>query len=152
MARIRIAIIEIINKAVSTVTKTESKDESIVEVLPDYSELWEVKKYKEDDFWFLKVEGAEEAAESIEHYQPISERKSEVCIVEVPSITIVIETGFGYYTYPQLVIETRMNAEIRDWSSDVSIFFVISNVAVTKNEQSKLIIVLVPLSFSIGET
>lgn len=95
------------------------KNESIVEELTDYSELWEVKKYKEDDFWFLKVEGAEEAAETIEHYQPIAERKSELCIVEVPSITIVIETGFGYYTYPQLVIETKINAEIRDWSSDV---------------------------------
>lgn len=54
-----------------------------------------------------------------EYYQPISERKPEVCIVEVPSIVIVIETGFGYYTYPMLVIETKMNAEIRDWSSDV---------------------------------
>lgn len=50
---------------------------------------------------------------------PISERKPEICIVEVPSIVIVIETGLGYYTYPMLVIETKMNAEIRDWSSQV---------------------------------
>lgn len=56
-----------------------------------------------------------------EAYEPISERKPEVCIVEVPSIVIVIETGFGYYTYPMLVIETKMNAEIRDWSSEISI-------------------------------
>lgn len=57
----------------------------------------------------------------IEEYspKPISQRKPEVCIVEVPSIVIVIETGFGYYTYPMLVIETKMNAEIRDWSSQV---------------------------------
>lgn len=67
----------------------------------------------------------EEAEDTLtaEYHQPISERKPEVCIVEVPSIVIVIETGFGYYTYPMLVIETKMNAEIRDWSSDVCAFF-----------------------------
>lgn len=127
----------------STVTKTEVKDEkSVVVDLPDYSNLWEVKKYEENDFWFMKVgeyfyfffksywnlllciyfHPAEEAQEVLatEYYQPISERKPELCIVEVPSIVIVIETGFGYYTYPMLVIETRLNAEIRDWSSDVT--------------------------------
>lgn len=58
----------------------------------------------------------------IEAYQaPIVEHKPEVCIVEVPSIVIVIETGLGYYTYPLLVVETKMNAEIRDWSSELSI-------------------------------
>lgn len=66
----------------------------------------------------------EEAEDTLmaEYYQPISERKPEVCIVEVPSIVIVIETGFGYYAYPMLVIETKMNAEIRDWSSNVCAF------------------------------
>lgn len=58
----------------------------------------------------------------IESYQaPQNEHKPEVCIVEIPSIVIVIETGLGYYTYPLLVVETKMNAEIRDWSSDLSI-------------------------------
>lgn len=102
----------------STVTKTEAKHENTTEELPDYSELWEIKQYKEDDFWFMKIEEAEDVL-ATECYQPISERKPELCIIEVPSIVIVIETGFGYYTYPQLVIETKLNAEIRDWSSEV---------------------------------
>lgn len=113
------AIIEIISKATSTVTTTEVKNENVVEELTDYSDLWEIKKFKEDDFWFMKVDEAEDIL-AVEYIQPIAVRKSEVCIVEVPSIVIVIETGFGYYTYPMLVIETKMNAEIRDWSSDVS--------------------------------
>lgn len=104
----------------STVTTTEAKDESIVEAIPDYSDLWEVKKYQEDDFWFMKVEEAEDILATEYIPAPIAERKPELCIVEMPSIVIVIETGFGYYTYPMLVIETKMNAEIRDWSSDVS--------------------------------
>lgn len=49
------AIIEIINKAMSTVTTTDDKNESIVEDMPDYSNLWEVQEFKEDDFWFMKV-------------------------------------------------------------------------------------------------
>lgn len=39
----------------TTLTATENKNQSIVEELPDYSDLWQVKKYKETDFWFLKV-------------------------------------------------------------------------------------------------
>lgn len=40
----------------STVTTTEAvKEKSIVEELPDYADLWEIKKYKEDDLWFMKV-------------------------------------------------------------------------------------------------
>lgn len=68
------------------------------------------------------VDILEEAEDTLtaEYYHPIAARKAEVCIVEVPSIVIVIETGFGYYTYPMLVIETKMSAEIRDWSSSVS--------------------------------
>lgn len=50
-----VAIIEIINKALSTVTTTEDKNESIVEEMPNYTDLWEVQEFKEDDFWFMKV-------------------------------------------------------------------------------------------------
>lgn len=50
-----LAIIEIISKAMSTVTTTDGKSESITEELPDHSDLWEIKKFKEDDFWFMKV-------------------------------------------------------------------------------------------------
>lgn len=49
------AIIEIISKAMSTVTITDGKNESVVEELPDYSDLWQIQKFKEDDFWFMKV-------------------------------------------------------------------------------------------------
>lgn len=39
----------------STVTTTDGKSESITEELPDHSDLWEIKKFKEEDFWFMKV-------------------------------------------------------------------------------------------------
>lgn len=49
------AIIELLNKAVTTVTATEVKDESVQDEFPDYSDLWKIEQYKEDDFWFMKV-------------------------------------------------------------------------------------------------
>lgn len=67
--------------------------------------------------------------------EPISARKPEICIVEVPSIIIVIETGFGYYSCPMLVIETKMNAEIRDWSSQV--WMAKSNEAIVTHKKNK---------------
>lgn len=86
--------------------------------------LGSVDRFPQQITSYNKIKIFVEEAEDIlatEFYQSIAERKSELCIVEVPSIVIVIETGFGYYTYPVLVIETKMNAEIRNWSSDVSI-------------------------------
>lgn len=48
----------------------------------------------------------------VESYQAsVIDHKLEVCIVEGPSLVFVIETGLGYYTYPLLVAETKMNAE-----------------------------------------
>lgn len=109
------------NKTLTTLTGNETKgDETSVEMV-DYSDIWGVKSYKEDDFWFMKIDNADEALAidnlSTTRKQPLP----EMCIVEVPSIVLVIETGLGYYTYPMLVIETKMNAEVRDWSSDISI-------------------------------
>lgn len=39
----------------TTVTASEAKDISVVEELPDHSDLWNIKEYKEEDFWFMKV-------------------------------------------------------------------------------------------------
>lgn len=58
----------------------------------------------------------------VESYRPlVIDYKPEVCIVEVPALVIIIETGLGYYTFPLLVAKIKMNAEVRDWSSEISI-------------------------------
>lgn len=88
--------------------------------MPDYSDIWDIKPYKEDEFWFMKIDDAEDAV-LVENIVQANELLPENCIVEVPSIVIVIETGLGYYTYPMLVLETKMNAHVRNWSSDISV-------------------------------
>lgn len=47
--------------------------------------------------------------------------KEEKCIVEVPSIAIIIENGVGVHTIPMLFIETSMDAQISNWSSEMKI-------------------------------
>lgn len=49
------AIIELLNKAATTVTATEVKEESIIDEFPDYSDLWKIEQFKEEDFWFMKI-------------------------------------------------------------------------------------------------
>lgn len=45
--------------------------------------------------------------------------KPEECIIEIPLILLVIETGVGYYTSPMLMLDTKMNAHVNDWSQQV---------------------------------
>ena len=68
--------------------------------------------------FFIKDEG-EDALLSITNL--VVEKKPELCIVEVPSIVLVIETGIGFYATPMLIIETGMDAKIKNWSFQMEI-------------------------------
>jgi vacuolar protein sorting-associated protein 13A/C len=49
------ATIELMNKIVATMTQQENLQALVKNELPDYSNLWSPKQFKEDDFWFIKV-------------------------------------------------------------------------------------------------
>lgn len=115
------AIIELLNKTVTTLTGGGSSNVKANTEMPDYSDIWGIKPYREEEFWFMKVDDEAEDASLTEMHTYVKEHLPETCIVEVPSIVIVIETGLGYYTHPMLVFESKMNAEIRDWSSEMAI-------------------------------
>lgn len=46
--------------------------------------------------------------------------KSEKCVIEVPSIAVVIESGIGYYTTPLIMFDTQVTAIVSNWSSNMS--------------------------------
>ncbi|CAD7014489.1 unnamed protein product [Ceratitis capitata] len=89
----------------------------------DYRQLWLEEPINERRYWFLKADRAIDALEYIENQllTEVQKRKTERCVVEVPNITLVIETGIGYYTKPLIAIDTRLNAIISDWSDDLKI-------------------------------
>lgn len=58
---------------------------------------------------------------SLESFSIGAAVKEEKCIVEVPSIAIIIENGVGVHTIPMLFIETSMDAQVANWSSEMKI-------------------------------
>lgn len=101
-------------------TQQESEEEKEKKEPNDYSDLWQPKGFVEDDFWFIKVdEGFDALSLDSMSLAPIA--KEEKCIVEVPSIAIIIENGIGVHTIPMLFIETSMDASIANWSSEMAI-------------------------------
>lgn len=103
-------------------TMTQQEDaQTLDNVEPtDYSDLWQPKKFRDEGSWFVKVEKIEEAEDALSVYTlpPVKEEK---CIVEVPSIAIIIENGVGIHTIPMLFIETSMDAKVLNWSSEMEI-------------------------------
>lgn len=44
----------------------------------------------------------------------------EICIISVPSMVITVEAGVGTKTLPMLLLESNLQAHVRNWSSSVS--------------------------------
>ncbi|KAG5677846.1 hypothetical protein PVAND_007566 [Polypedilum vanderplanki] len=114
------ATIELMNKIVTTMTQQESSQALTDVEPPDYSNLWQPKTFNDDEYWFTKIEEAEDAL-SLMSFPDLPAIKEEKCIVEVPSIALIIENGVGVHTIPMLFIETSMEAKICNWSSDMEI-------------------------------
>lgn len=108
------------NKIVATMTQQESSQTQETIEPPDYSDLWQPKKFRDNEFWFIRVDEAEDAL-SLSSTLTLPPPKEEKCIVEVPSIAIIIENGVGVHTIPMLFIETSMDAKILNWSSEMEI-------------------------------
>ncbi|XP_070507341.1 intermembrane lipid transfer protein Vps13 isoform X3 [Chironomus tepperi] len=114
------ATIELVNKIIATMTQQEAS-QALNEVdTEDYSDLWLPKKFTDNEFWFTKVEEAEDAL-SLYSVSTLPPPKEEKCIIEVPSISIIIENGVNIHTIPMLYIETSMDAKILNWSSEMEI-------------------------------
>lgn len=104
----------------ATMTLQENSEGDVIKDLIDYGDLWTPKTFDEDDFWFIKVdEGFDALSLDSLIIEPIG--KEEKCVVEVPSIAIIIENGVGVHTIPMLFIETSMDAQISNWSSAMGI-------------------------------
>lgn len=114
------ATIELMNNIMATMTQQENSQSEIEKLPPDYSDLWIPKKFDDDDFWFIRAEDGEDALSFVSQ---LSEKvaKEEKCIIEVPSIAIIIENGIGVHTIPMLFIETSMDAQVNNWSSEINI-------------------------------
>ncbi|XP_051160676.1 intermembrane lipid transfer protein Vps13 isoform X3 [Leptopilina boulardi] len=112
-------VIEILNKVVQTVTKTEEEDSEIEKPGPSHERLWLISPYQEKDYWFLKTEFGIEAIEDMiladEEYLPVY--KPEVAIISAPVILLTLEAGVGNKTLPMLLFHLGFQSNINDWST-----------------------------------
>lgn len=113
------AIIHLINSALTTLTSKDAQDEELVVEEINHSSLWQERQFKEEDFWFMYVEEPEEALAA--DLPAIKKVVSEVCIVQVPSVTIIVETGVGVHTIPMLALELNVESQVKNWSSAMQI-------------------------------
>ena len=44
---------------------------------------------------------------------------NEVCILNAPTIVVTIEAGVGNKTIPMLLLESHIQGQIKNWSSQV---------------------------------
>ncbi|XP_036331860.1 vacuolar protein sorting-associated protein 13 [Rhagoletis pomonella] len=123
MLNVSPATIELLNKAMRTISADNAQTQTNQRLETDYSHLWAEETFQDRRYWFLKADRAVDALEYIDSQilEVPQKQKTERCIVEVPNITIVIETGIGYYTKPLIALDTRLNAVVSDWSSDLKI-------------------------------
>ncbi|XP_058986884.1 intermembrane lipid transfer protein Vps13 [Musca domestica] len=116
------AALELFNKAMKSIT-SNSADESKNLEQANYSDIWTPKKFKDNDFWFLKPDQAEDAVFVLEPQaspQAVTSTKRECCIIEVENFALILESGTGCFTTPLLSIDTTLEAMANNWSSNLS--------------------------------
>ncbi|XP_016940577.3 intermembrane lipid transfer protein Vps13 [Drosophila suzukii] len=115
------ATIELLNKAMLSVTSGSTAKTAIAEESRNYSNLWNQRHFHSRTFWFTKVEQGVDALEDQQRVSTESQlQKTEKCVIEIPSITLVIESGVGYYTKPLISLDTRITAVFNNWSRNLT--------------------------------
>uniref|UniRef100_A0A182NLZ6 Vacuolar protein sorting-associated protein 13 n=1 Tax=Anopheles dirus TaxID=7168 RepID=A0A182NLZ6_9DIPT len=113
------AVIELMNNALQTLTAKEQSKLSEAATATDYEELWHVKEFDPDQYWFIQPDMAEDAL-SLES-MPTVEIKEEKCMIHIPCISLIVETGLGTNTIPMLYIKTTLEGTVANWSSEMKI-------------------------------
>lgn len=116
--------IELLNRILVTMYGGEVTKEDVEETLEDHSNLWDFKPFGDNDFWFLKTELAEDALE-VDSFEEFSSRhaatrRKELCFLTIPTLVLSVEAGVGNKTLPMLLLESKFNGNVTDWSSAVN--------------------------------
>uniref|UniRef100_A0AAG5D0Y8 Vacuolar protein sorting-associated protein 13 n=1 Tax=Anopheles atroparvus TaxID=41427 RepID=A0AAG5D0Y8_ANOAO len=113
------AIIELMNNALQTLTAKEQSKLNETADSTDFEQLWHVKEFDPEQYWFIQPELAEDAL-SLESMRTV-EIKEEKCMIDIPCISLIVETGLGTNTIPMLYINTSLEGSVANWSSDMKI-------------------------------
>lgn len=118
--RVSPATIELLNRVLATMSEQPATGGDDVEET-NFQHIWDVKPFKDNDFWFLKSDMAEEATEQVMEYIPEKKTLQEICIISMSSLVITVEAGVGNKTLPMLLFETTLKGSAKNWSSQLSV-------------------------------
>ncbi|KAG7307792.1 hypothetical protein JYU34_006387 [Plutella xylostella] len=113
-------VIALLSKALATMTSSEDDNVEQEQKALVYDRLWDVKPFKQTDYWFLKTEEALEAITLEESSEQVKSggEASEICLVSCPTIILSLQMEIGADTIPVLVMQASLDAHLKDWSSE----------------------------------
>lgn len=136
----------LLNRVMATITSTDVDNEEQVKKAIFYDDLWSIKPFKPNAYWFLKTgkihnyfnlrvllychfqfffiltEEAEEAIDLNEEPKVVVQPPvGEICLLSSPSIILSLEMEIGNDTLPVLVMQASLTGTVKDWSSEVSV-------------------------------
>ncbi|CAB3239394.1 unnamed protein product [Arctia plantaginis] len=113
-------IIGLLNRVMATMTSSEEHVKEQADVAIFYNQLWDIKPFKPNAYWFLKTGTyvAEEAVETDSIDRSTKAPIGEICLLSCPHIIFSLEMQIGTETIPVLVMEASLTGQVKDWSSD----------------------------------
>ncbi|XP_054926779.1 intermembrane lipid transfer protein Vps13 isoform X4 [Dermacentor andersoni] len=134
--------VEILSKSLGSLSAPSAEQKADHEVEPDNSEVWNIMKLDKAKLWFLEeptVPMAMEAMETMEAAPATQEsqapRKDEQALVTAKSIVITLEQGAENRTVPVLLWKASLEAEVLDWSGEMSVRGFLGSVIFYYNEK-----------------
>jgi vacuolar protein sorting-associated protein 13A/C len=102
------------NMQVQDIVEDEPKKKVVIE-----DNLWKTTDIKEEEHWYLKPDGCYEAdkydAQSLAS-TCLSEYGDEQMIFKIQQLIVILEYGRGNNTVPLVLVESKVNGELRNWS------------------------------------
>lgn len=134
--------VEILSKSLGSLSAPSAEQKGDHEVEPDNSEVWNPMKLDKTKLWFLEVPTVPMATEAMETMEtiPASQdsqppRKDEQALVTAKSIVITLEQGAENRTVPMLLWKASLEAEVLDWSAEMSVRGFLGSVVFYYNEK-----------------
>ncbi|CAK1598970.1 unnamed protein product [Parnassius mnemosyne] len=114
-------IIALLNRVLATMTSREEDNVEEENKAILYDNLWAIRPFRPNAYWFLKTEEAEEAIniDDVTNNEVAKPPTGEICLLSSPSIVISLEMDIGNETIPVLVMQASLTAQVKDWSSDL---------------------------------
>ncbi|KAJ2952086.1 hypothetical protein O0L34_g4356 [Tuta absoluta] len=118
-------MLALLMRVLATMQRSEEDDAHNEPVTLVYRDLWGIRPVKPRAYWFLNTEEATEAlAMEFENdgspvVKPLA---GEICMLRSPSIVVSFEMEVGRETVPVLVMQASLEGQLKDWSSDVSVY------------------------------